>query len=757
MLGLVIPWPAGSDLLGLRNPGDGGKQLIVLDVGSGSVTAVGGSVSAPLSSVGGVDALDASGNRVFFVAKPLGESDDRLFIVDTQTGAVLGSPTIAGSNAAPIQGLAFDEAEGVLYGLRNPGDGGKQLIVLDVGSGSVTAVGGSISAPLSSVGGVDALDASGNRVFFVAKPLGESDDRLFIVDTQTGAVLGSPTIAGSNAAPIQGLAFDEAEGVHYGLRNPGDGGKQLIVLDVGSGSVTAVGGSVSAPLSSVGGVDALDASGNRIFFVAKPLGESDDRLFIVDTQTGAVLGSPTIAGSNAAPIQGLAFDAIVDTPASPPDTTESSPPDTTESSPPDTTESSPPDTTESSPPDTTESSPPNTTESSPPDTTESSPPDTTEVASTDTGSVFVVYQNLDFGPVVVGESFTLPLTVINTTQVSVTTLIVTFIGSKKGFSFEPKSLTVAAGGTGTIQITFTPSVAGAVSADLLVNFGSTFMEATLAGKGTAPQPKLEIDRLDLDFGSDRLGSESTVAITVTNTGRATLHVTDIELDPEFHVSPTNFDLEPGLDQIVSLTFLRTIAGQVDGDLRITSNDSQSPGLSLSLKGNSTTPPAVLLNPLDRLDYGKVEIGSAAGGILLVENRGTDVLHDTLSALDEPFALDGSGLLTVAGDGASEVSIAFSPDSVGSYEATLLHTTNDPLRPSVVTLLKGRGVRDLHAGPLSGRLFFADGNPLIGTVTLTDPEHRIVGEVSSDADGRFVFELVAEGAYRVYARKLAARG
>ena len=73
-------------------------------------------------------------------------------------------------------------ASGTLFGLRNPGDGGRQVVIVDPATGAVTPVSASISAPSPAASGVNALDANGHRLFYIATPLAETDERLFAVD-----------------------------------------------------------------------------------------------------------------------------------------------------------------------------------------------------------------------------------------------------------------------------------------------------------------------------------------------------------------------------------------------------------------------------------------------------------------------------------------------------------------------------------------------------------------------------------------------
>ena len=291
-------------LFGLRNPGDGGRQLVIVDPSTGAVTPVSASISPPLPSQSGDNAIDDAGHRFFFIATPAGETDSRIYTVNTQTGALLSSPVIAGSATASVQSLDYDAGEGVLYALRNPGDAGRQLVRLDVATGAVTPVSASIMPPNGTPGGVSALDEAGNRYFFVGTPGVETSQRIFTVDTATGALLGSPTIAGVGAT-VLGLAYDAAEGKLFGFRNPGDAGRQIVVIDPATGGVTPVSASISPPLGSSSGVVALDAAANKFFFIGVVTGETDSRLYTVDTSTGAVISNPTLPGSATAFFSGL--------------------------------------------------------------------------------------------------------------------------------------------------------------------------------------------------------------------------------------------------------------------------------------------------------------------------------------------------------------------------------------------------------------------------------------------------------------------
>lgn len=314
LVALVAAVSVEAQLFGVRNPGDGGRQVVTIDPATAGVAAVSASISPPLPSASAVAALDAEGQRYFFVATPVTDTDSRLYAVDTQTGAVLSSPAITGSASAPFLNLQYDADDDVLYGLRNPGDGGMQVVTLDPPTAAITAVSASISPALFLSSGVSAIDSDGDRFFFMATHASETDARLFTVDLNTGAVLSSPLLAGSASMFFMGLEYDEAEDVLYGARNPGDGGRHVVSVDVTTGAVTPISASIFPPFSSSSGIVALDAAGNRFFLIGTASADTDSRIVTVDTATGALLSSPLIAGSAFAFFQDLAYAA----PAAPP-------------------------------------------------------------------------------------------------------------------------------------------------------------------------------------------------------------------------------------------------------------------------------------------------------------------------------------------------------------------------------------------------------------------------------------------------------
>ncbi|HVE72572.1 MAG TPA: hypothetical protein VNI54_14500 [Thermoanaerobaculia bacterium] len=311
VLSFLVAAAASADgtLFVLRNPGDGGRQLTSADPATAAITPISASISPPLPSASGVNGIDAGGNRFFFVATSSTETDARLYTVDTQTGAVLSSPTIVNSAFEFFSDLEYDQGEGVLYGLRNPGTSGRQIVTVDVATGAVTAISASIGTPqLGSISGGAALDAGGNRFFFTGTPgTDPGPEHLYVVSTATGAVLADHTL--SETQPMMGLDYDEDEDVLYGLRMGAAGGKEVVSVDPVTGAVTAISANLGPGIGMPNGLTTLDPDGDRYFFIGVPNSETDYRIYSVSTSTGALLASPAIAGSASAFPNGIEWAA----------------------------------------------------------------------------------------------------------------------------------------------------------------------------------------------------------------------------------------------------------------------------------------------------------------------------------------------------------------------------------------------------------------------------------------------------------------
>lgn len=222
---------------------------------------------------------------------------------------------------------------------------------------------------------------------------------------------------------------------------------------------------------------------------------------------------------------------------------------------------------------------------------------------------------LDFGSVAVCLSHTLNATVANSGPVDLHLSNITTTGS--GFSHGPSTLTVPAGGSAPVQVTFKPTATGPAAGTLtfLTDDPATpNVTVMLTGTGTPePPPAISVSPSAINFGAVPLQYFAGIAVTVANTGpcedlAVTLTVTGAEFllttgDPTT-LPPAN---PPITDTIAASTskrytvvFAPTATGPAAGQLSVTSNDPAHPATTVLLSGNGVTvSPAAIELILDR--------------------------------------------------------------------------------------------------------------------------------------------------------------
>jgi hypothetical protein len=200
--------------------------------------------------------------------------------------------------------------------------------------------------------------------------------------------------------------------------------------------------------------------------------------------------------------------------------------------------------------------------------------------------------SLNFGSVAIGGSATLPVTVSNTGDAM---LILSGISSSDPqFTFAPNvfPINVPAGGNTVFNVTYTPTVAGPVSANLTFTHnaaGSPTLYAVL-GEGFTTEPFFGISPASLNFGQVSVGGSATLPVTVSNTGNAMLILSGVSSsDAHFTFAPNTFpiNIAAGGSVVFNVTFTPTVAGPVSGNLTFTHNAVGSPFV-LPVQGEGRT-------------------------------------------------------------------------------------------------------------------------------------------------------------------------
>src|SRR5437870_1673809 len=174
-----------------------------------------------------------------------------------------------------------------------------------------------------------------------------------------------------------------------------------------------------------------------------------------------------------------------------------------------------------------------------------------------------------------------------------------FAATSTGASACPTSpATLAAGGTCTINVTFTPTASGARTGTLSLadDAGGSPQMFSLSGNGTAPGVGLA--PTSLGFGNQPLATTSTpMTVTLTNTGTAALTINSFAASGDFAATSTGASACPtspatlaaGANCTINVTFTPTASGARTGTLSVTDNAGGSPQI-MTLSGNGTAAP-----------------------------------------------------------------------------------------------------------------------------------------------------------------------
>ncbi|HXU77865.1 MAG TPA: choice-of-anchor D domain-containing protein, partial [Methylomirabilota bacterium] len=124
---------------------------------------------------------------------------------------------------------------------------------------------------------------------------------------------------------------------------------------------------------------------------------------------------------------------------------------------------------------------------------------------------------LDFGSVIISQIATQSFELVNTGAVTLTGNITT----SQPFDLPTSSLTLGAGQTGLIAVTFSPLTSGSFSNIIVFNTSGGTITNSVLGIGLTP-PQLAILPSSINFGTVAVGTNAQASFTVTNTGGAAL-------------------------------------------------------------------------------------------------------------------------------------------------------------------------------------------------------------------------------------------
>ena len=283
-------------------------------------------------------------------------------------------------------------------------------------------------------------------------------------------------------------------------------------------------------------------------------------------------------------------------------------------------------------------------------------------------------------------------------------------GSNPGdFTMSSCSITnpLAAGLNCNINVTFTPTVAGARSATVTITYtGATGSPAviTLSGMGVAASQSLAVGPATITFPPQVLTTTSTLSpyVLLTNTGTSPVTISSVALtgDSDFTISSQGCPISPSTLQqgpisntcAVYLSFTPTVAGARTATVTVTDSAPSSP-TKITLNGNGVAETKVLTVTPTTLAFGPQVSATTSSTLqyITVTNTGNFTVTFTNVTITGNYALASQGCTGQIAPGSScSIGVSFTPTSAGAKTGTVTITDNATVATQKVTL-SGTGI------------------------------------------------------------------
>ena len=296
---------------------------------------------------------------------------------------------------------------------------------------------------------------------------------------------------------------------------------------------------------------------------------------------------------------------------------------------------------------------------------------------------------------------------------------------------------LAAGSTCTINVTFTPSAAGAVTGTLTVtdNSGNLGSTQTVALTGTGTAPAASVSPTSLNFGSQIIGTTSAArTIVLTDSGTGPMNITNVSVTGPFSQTNNCTSLAAGASCNIYVTFAPTVLGSTSGTLSIT-DTAGTQTVSLSGKGVGT----LILSP-GSLEFNSQLVGTtSAPQTVTASNQGTvSISISSIAISGAGFAVSSNTCGSSLGVGAScTVSMTFAPTLIGDASGALTFTDSAVGSPQSVSLQgKGTGAVTISPGNLNFGAVPYGTTSSAQTVTFTNQQSVTVSFSSIAASANF---------------------
>jgi hypothetical protein len=308
------------------------------------------------------------------------------------------------------------------------------------------------------------------------------------------------------------------------------------------------------------------------------------------------------------------------------------------------------------------------------------------------GGVSVAPESLTFSSQATGTtSAPQVVTLTNGQNVTLNISSIAFTGANSSDYSQTNTCgsSVAAGGSCTVSVFFTPGATGTRTAVLNITDDADNSPQTVNVTGTGVAP-VTLSTTSISFGNVLIGSSAT-ASPVTLTNNQSVPLTNINISVTgaafSQVNTCGTSIAAGAKCTITVSFKPTTAGSQTGSVSISDSASNSPQ-TISLKGSGLQP--VSLTP-GTLAFGNQTVGttSAPKTVTVVNNQKVTLTIDSI-AISGNNASDFTETGTTCGGTLSAgakctVTITFTPGAKGSRSASLKVTDSASNSPQTAKL------------------------------------------------------------------------
>jgi len=300
---------------------------------------------------------------------------------------------------------------------------------------------------------------------------------------------------------------------------------------------------------------------------------------------------------------------------------------------------------------------------------------------------------------------------------------------------------VAANGTCTVTVYFTPSVSGLRTASLIITDGASNSPQTVALAGSGASSTVSVSPTTVAFGTEVLGSSSAGQnVTITNTGIENVTINSVSASGGYSETDncSGASLTPGQNCMITATFAPVTNGALSGTLTINDTAAGSPHI-VALTGTGQLAMTLSAN----LTFPATNVGSSsAPQTMTVTNNQSQTVSYTYST---------SGDFSAAGNGSTPCNGTLAARSKCTFAITFTPTMNGTIKGALTIVptggyLRTGGFTGTGQNGSAAPLTFKPANLGFGNVALNVPSSKTV-TIKNSGTGAITFSsITGSGSY-----------